>query len=235
MNFGSLFSGIGGLDLGLERAGMRCSWQVESDAYAQRVLEKHWPDVPRFRDIRDIRGEELPPVDLICGGFPCQDLSVAGKGAGIQGKRSGLWREFARLVEEIRPAWVLIENVPALRTRGLRVVLGDLWASGYDAEWDGLPASAFGAPHRRDRLFVVAYSNRQGQLQPRRHIFEGRGWASDSGSTSNAWTVEPDVGRVATRVPSRVDRLRCLGNAVVPQVAEYVGRLIMEAVEDARE
>jgi DNA (cytosine-5)-methyltransferase 1 len=275
VRFGSLFTGIGGLDLGLERAGMQCAWQCEIDPYARRVLEKRWPSVARHGDVRHVHGRWkcpypwrqlwcracLEPVDLICGGFPCQDISVAGKGKGLAGERSGLWREFARIVDEIRPPWVLIENVPALRTRGLRTVLSDLHASGYDAEWDGLPASAFGAPHRRDRLFVVAHAQQQqlrqqpgrgggpsgtgaaqperdgltgplanadgqGQLQPRGRIFEGRGRASDS---SGPWAVEPDVGRVAHGVPARVDRLRCLGNAVVPQVGEYVGRLILAA------
>lgn len=267
MNFGSLFSGIGGLDLGLERAGMTCAWQVENDDYATRVLAKHWPGVTRYGDIRTI-GRDFEcgccgwpePVDLIAGGFPCQDISVAGKGKGLAGERSGLWREFYRIVEEMRPPWVLIENVPALRTRGLRTVLSDLRASGYDAEWDGVSAAHVGAPHRRDRLFVVAYSQQQqlreqsrrrcrsdgsdpvlasisgqegttpntdseGQLQPRGRIFEGRGRPGDC----DWWSTEPDVVRVVHGVPARVDRLRGLGNAVVPQVAEHIGRLIVRA------
>lgn len=197
MRFGSLFTGIGGLDLGLERAGMTCAWQVEIDPYATRVLEKHWPGVKRHTDIRDahtwqaehrFKCEEhcfsclSPHVDLICGGFPCQDISVAGKGKGLAGERSGLWREYRRIVEEIAPKWVLIENVPALRTRGLRTVLSDLHALGYDAEWDGVSASAVGAPHRRDRLFVVAYA--AGLRRERRRVFKespGRSEPSNSG------------------------------------------------------
>jgi DNA (cytosine-5)-methyltransferase 1 len=265
MRFGSLFAGIGGLDLGLERAGMQCVWQSEIDPYARRVLEKHWPNVHRHDDVRTAGAGNLEPVDLICGGFPCQDISVAGKGAGLAGARSGLWREYARIVDEVRPRWVLIENVPALRTRGLRTVLSDLHACGYDAEWDGLSAAHVGAPHRRDRLFVVAHSRSESlRLQqrrgrwangPRTFVFGRDGQPRDvadangaglalggeqsarveqptaerAGAPSHPWTSEPDVGRVAHGVPARVDRLRCLGNAVVPQVAERIGRLIMSA------
>ena len=101
MRFGSLFAGIGGMDLGLERAGMECAWQVEIDPYCQKVLAKHWPDVQRFGDIKDCGAHNLEPVDLICGGFPCQDISLAGKGAGIEGERSGLWSEYHRIICEL--------------------------------------------------------------------------------------------------------------------------------------
>jgi len=133
-------------------------WQVEIDPYCQEVLAKHWPEVKRYGDIKECGAANLDPVDLICGGFPCQDISYAGKGAGIEGKRSGLWKEFYRIICELRPRFVLVENVPALLGRGLDVVLGDLASCGYDAEWESLPAAAFGAPHRRDRIFVVAYA-----------------------------------------------------------------------------
>lgn len=158
LTFGSLFSGIGGLDLGLERAGMVCRWQIEVDDYCQRVLAKHWPDVPKYGDIREVTGEELERVDLLCGGFPCQDISNAGKRAGIDGARSGLWSEYIRLVRVLRPRFVLVENVAALLVRGLDRVLIDLAESGYSAEWDCIPAASVGAPHRRDRLFVVAHT-----------------------------------------------------------------------------
>jgi DNA (cytosine-5)-methyltransferase 1 len=150
------------MDLGLERAGMTCRWQVEIDDYATRVLEKHWPDVKRFRDIRTINTGELEWVDLICGGFPCQDISNAGKRAGIDGERSGLWSEFARIIRDLRPRYVLVENVAALLVRGIDRVLGDLAACGYDAEWDCIPAAAVGAHHIRDRLFILAYSKQNG-------------------------------------------------------------------------
>jgi DNA (cytosine-5)-methyltransferase 1 len=150
LTFGSLFAGIGGMDLGLERAGMVCRWQVEIDDYCRRVLAKHWPDVPKYGDIREVTGGELERVDLICGGFPCQDISNAGKRAGIDGERSGLWSEYIRLVRVLRPRYVLVENVAALLGRGIDRVLGDLAASGYDAEWDCIPAAAVGAPHLRE-------------------------------------------------------------------------------------
>jgi DNA (cytosine-5)-methyltransferase 1 len=158
--FGSLFTGVGGLDLGLEQAGHRCAWQVEFDDYCRAVLARHFPSVPKFGDVRDVGLRNLSHVDMICGGFPCQDISSAGRRAGIQdGTRSGLWSEFHRIICELRPSYVLVENVEALRHRGrgLGRVLGDLAASGFDAEWDCLPAGAFGAPHLRERLFIFAW------------------------------------------------------------------------------
>jgi DNA (cytosine-5)-methyltransferase 1 len=250
LRVGSLFSGIGGIELGLERAGMKVVWQVENDPYAQKVLTKHWPNVRRYSDVRDVH--VAPPreyacdncverVDLICGGFPCQDISVAGKGAGIiRGARSGLWKEFRRIIDEVRPSWVVIENVPALRSRGLGVVLSDLSALGYDAEWDCYPAAAFGAPTRRERMFIVAYPPSAGverRLQGRAPSSGGPwGWCGEEdlralGSEPfrrGRWP-EPLLCGVGTRLPNRVDRLRCLGNAVVPQVSEYIGRLIVAA------
>lgn len=281
LTFGSLFAGIGGLDLGLERAGMRCVFQVEIDPYARRVLEKHWPHVRRHDDVKT-----FPPTtpeewgcDLICGGFPCQDISCAGQRAGIEGQRSGLWAEFARIVRLVRPRYVLVENVAALLTRGMDRVLADLAECGYDAEWDCLPAAAFGAVHIRNRLFLLAYSAGI-RCQQRQHprnlvpeaadqpeyeqgvttdgaergradvhdpmcrryrlqeetIFAGRGGIE----LSSWWQAEPSVGRVADGVPARVDRIRCLGNAVVPQVSEWIGRRILayevlQAVETGRQ
>jgi DNA (cytosine-5)-methyltransferase 1 len=155
LTVGSLFSGIGGFDLAAERVGWEIKWQVEIDPYCTKVLEKHWPHVRRYGDIKRLRYPSR--VDVICGGFPCQDISQAGKRAGIDGTRSGLWREMARIVRAVRPRYVVVENVSALLARGLGRVLGDLAACGYDAEWDCIPAFAVGAPHRRDRVFLVAY------------------------------------------------------------------------------
>ena len=161
LTFGSLFAGIGGLDLGLERAGMKCAFQVEIADYPTKILEKHWSDVPRFRDICAVQGADLPRVDVLAGGFPCQDLSTAGKRAGITGAQSGLWKEYLRLINELRPRYIIAENVAALlhKNAGFSTVLSDLSASGYDAEWQVLPAAAFGAPHLRERVFIVAYAN----------------------------------------------------------------------------
>ena len=350
LSVGSLFAGIpiGGFDLGFERAGFAVKWQVEIDPWARAVLAKHWPNVHRHDDIRTAGAHNLEAVDVLCGGFPCQDISLAGKGAGMaEGTRSGLWSEYARLIRELRPRYVVVENVAALLARGLGRVVGDLAACGYDAEWDCIPAAAVGAPHRRDRLWLVAYPGCEGRepgglrggfaearevfdvgssdgredvadstgVQPREageqhsrsvaarhrgagsvsgtpegkaladsdsrrrvrggeqeptgqqgacgHITDrrstGRAGAaphvSDSEcrrrrggnvelaasasifSTANGglrfaseyWATEPDLCRVAHGVPARVDRLRGLGNAIVPQIAEWIAHRIKEA------
>lgn len=274
LTVGSLFSGIGGLDLGLERAGMEIKWQCEKDEYCQKVLKKHWPEAVLYDDITTINGRDLAPVDVLAGGFPCQDVSTAGKRAGIaEGTRSGLWFEFARLIGEIEPRWVIIENVPGLLSvdsgRGMGTVLYDLAVRGYDAEWDCISAASVGALHRRDRIFIVAHANGSGHLhgqagklpaeagehalgepiascedvadadaaglegqRPEYRLFP-EGGPCPRIASGGWWAAEPDVGRVAHGVPSRVDRLRALGNAVVPQVAERIGRAIMSAEVDA--
>ena len=274
MNFGSLFAGIGGFDLGLERAGMSCQWQVEIEDYPTKILEKHWPEVHRERDIKECSGENLEPVNLICGGFPCQDISVAGTGAGLAGERSGLWYEMHRIISDIKPRWVLVENVAALLYRGLDVVLRDLSTIGYDCEWHVIPASAVGAPHRRERVWIIANSHcindamrrnntpdaeamagrdsnaRGGKRDSPEGCTEGTG--EGSCDVPNAigirtqiqvegkqpakqmlkrfswWETEPNVDRVAHGIPNRLDRLRGLGNAVVPQIVELIGKRIME-------
>lgn len=153
----SLFAGIGLLDLGLEQAGLgETLAQVEIDPFASRVLARHWPFAERHRDVRDVGKKNLPRADLLCGGFPCTDVSLAGKRAGLAGERSGLWFEYARIIEELRPKAVVIENVVGLRTSGLRRVLADLAALGFDAEWACLAAADLGAPHLRRRIFIVA-------------------------------------------------------------------------------
>lgn len=178
MKVGSLFSGIGGIELGLERAGMTVLWQVEQDEYATRVLERHWPHAKRHRDVRHVGRHNLEPVDLICGGFPCQPHSLAGKRKASEDERD-LWAEFARIICELKPRWVLAENVPGLLSsesgRFFGRILRDLAESGYDAEWDCLPASAFNAPHQRDRVFLVAYAHgERGRLEPGRRLREDR-------------------------------------------------------------
>jgi DNA (cytosine-5)-methyltransferase 1 len=218
-------------DLGLERAGMECRWQVEIDPFSRRVLAKHWPDVRRHDDVKTF--PPTPPegwsVDLICGGFPCQDISLVGKGAGLDGKQSGLWFEYARVVRTLRPRYVLVENVSALLVRGLDRVLGTLAEMGYDAEWGCIPAAAVGSPQIRDRVFLVAYPDgKEFQArEPSQIALANARRIHPCGSDS--WACEPDVGRVAHGVPARMDRLRGLGNAVVPQVAEWIGRMIVEA------
>lgn len=238
MRVGSLFSGIGGLELGLEAAGMQTAWQVERDPYACRVLAKHWPDVPRYDDVRTFRPATAAPVDLVCGGFPCQPHSVAGKRLASADDRD-LWGEFARIIGEANPRWVVGENVPGLLSseggRYFGRILADLAALGFNAEWFCLSAQACGAPHRRERLFIVAHANSKRQQERNAATRSGdlghntrridQGWRE--GRTW--WRREPDVGRVVNGFSARVDRLRCLGNAVVPQVAYVIGKRIMEA------
>ena len=267
-----LFSGIGGFSLGLERTGgFETVAFCEINPFARRVLAKHWPKVPCYDDVRTVNASGLDAdgvarPDVICGGFPCQDISLAGAGAGLAGERSGLWSEIARLTGELRPRYVLVENVAALLGRGLDAVLGDLAALGYDAEWHCIPASAVGAPHRRDRIWIVAYPNAaerwphsasRGRMARANAIPQGQESAGRFGAGGEAvantsrqlldwswatgaegrtkpsnggwWSAEPDVGRMAHGVPARVDRLRSLGNAVVPQIPEMIGRAILAA------
>lgn len=231
-----LFSGIGGFSLGLEAAGMETIAFCEIDKKARLVLKKHWPNVPIFEDVQKLKREEVGTVDLICGGFPCQDISLAGKGAGIEGKRSGLWWQFHRLINEIKPKWVIAENVSALRSRGLDTVLRSLNEIGYDAEWHCIPASAIGAKHTRDRIWIVAYPN-SSRYSSQRHSIN-QNWKTliqereikslFESSGQGRWSTEPCVGRMVDGVPRRMDRLRQLGNAVVPLIPELIGRAIMK-------
>ena len=164
ITIGSLFSGIGGFELGLERAipNSKTIWQVEQNKYCQSILKKHWPEAIMYNDIREVNHENVHPVNIICGGFPCQGVSAAGKGKGIEGdKRSGLWGEMYRLIDELQPRIAVMENVPALlwKARGMHVVMSNLAQIGYDAEWTVISARQFGAPHLRKRVFIVAYPN----------------------------------------------------------------------------
>jgi DNA (cytosine-5)-methyltransferase 1 len=239
-----LFSGIGGFSLGLERTGgFQTVAFCEKDQKCQKVLGKHWPDVPIYRDIKELTLERLqtdgvPVPQVICGGFPCQDISVAGRGPGIIGERSGLWSEMFRLIRDVRPTWAIVENVSALRSKGLALVLQDFCSVGYCAEWHCIPASAVGAPHQRDRVWIVAHAHKQ-RLEGRlRKILQecsseraARARGPRERRLSDIWDSEPRVGRVANGIPRRVDRLRQLGNAVVPQIPELIGRTILEVEE----
>lgn len=310
MTIGSLFSGIGGFELGLERAGLGpVLWQVEINPFCRDVLAKHWPNAERFSDVQQVSGRHaetcdldgycegcrpgiLRRVDIICGGFPCQDLSVAGHGAGLDGARSGLWREFARIVGEVRPRVVAIENVAALVGRGLDRVVSDLVRLGYEVEATRIRASDVGAPHRRERLFALAYargaglegsdergSKQSGAARRGAHVADpdgvavrveperdlpgqaiGRDAVAVDACGGRGRAAEPRVGRGAHGVSDRLDggaelarwpvrigetphawepprstralirdhdeRLAGLGNAIVPECAEVVGRRI---------
>ena len=162
MKFGSLFSGVGGFDLGLERAGMECAWTVEYDKQARSVLRKQWPNVSHYEDVHDVGSSQLTSVDLICGGFPCQDYSVAGKRSGLVGDRGALWWEMHRIIAECRPTWVVGENVPGLLSSNggadFRTIIASLVQLGYGATWATLDSQYFGVAQRRRRLFIVGHS-----------------------------------------------------------------------------
>lgn len=245
LTVGSCFSGIGGLELGLEwTGGFETKWQIEIDPYATKVLEKHWPNVKRYSDITKVRGDELERVDVICGGFPCQDVSVAGKRAGLEGKRTTLWSELFRLVCEVKPRWFVGENVPGLLSandgRFFGNILRDLASAGYDAEWGVLSAAGVGAPHLRRRVFILAHPNGDGLETDTNEDFL-RHEAVDALSIrhvgamggSGKWLEPRPIGArpmgVDNGIPVDVDRLRCLGNAVVPQVAQKIGEMILKS------
>ena len=280
-----LFSGIGGFALAASWVwgdDLDLQGFCEIDSYCQKVLKKNFPDVPIYSDITELQPEWFDDIDLLTGGFPCQDISAAGKGEGIEGERSGLWFEMLRLISGIRPRYALIENVPMLLHRGLGRVICDLASIGYDAEWQIISAADLGAPHLRKRIWIVAYP---GHLRRRHHVggdveLRGRQQAETAqrsasqpeiagssqesevvadpecqdvgqeinqwsqyirqrcemgevvepiGSRDSYWLTEPNVGRVADGVPHRVDRLRGLGNAIVPQCTA----LIMERIKAA--
>ena len=308
LTVGSLFSGIGGLDLGLERAGMQVIWQSEIDPHACKVLKKHWPEVPNHGDIKQIDWRAVEPVDVICGGYPCQPFSTAGKRKGTDDPRH-LWPWVRTAISELRPRYAILENVRGHLSLGGLQVIGELAEIGYDAEWRVVSAAGVGAPHRRDRIIIVAYptelfsngsnnnarvgmesqtisqsgnssrseivansdnsrsgtsergtyTNGSQEIKERENITQfGLGGCSTglantngrrqqecdtqkrsvsifdqicAGEYASQWEVEPDVGRVADGIPNRVDRLKGLGNAVVPQVAEYIGRLITTSLD----
>lgn len=279
----SLFSGIGGLDLAAEAAGFVTVGQCEWADYPTKVLEKHWPDVPRWRDIRTLTGEDfyartgLRTVDVISGGFPCQPFSVAGKQKG-KGDDRYLWPEMLRVIRELTPRWIVGENVPGILRIAAGDVVADLERDGYDVAVFNFEAAAVGATHRRGRVFFVAntddtrdgapkcradgnnaasnlkwklsQSQSGGHGQAMADTFHGGGPVRRDGEFSAVtittgsgsdhrgrtaeyvsgewWSAEPDVGRVAHGIPNRVDRLKCLGNAVVPAQAYPIFKAIME-------
>ncbi|TAJ99771.1 DNA (cytosine-5-)-methyltransferase [bacterium] len=234
MTFGSLFAGIGGIDLGLERAGLECRWQIETDPFCRSILEKHWPGVPKYGDITTIDAAELEPVDLIAGGYPCQPFSQAGKRAGESDHRH-LWPHFQRILCILRPRFALLENVPGHLSLGFGGVLGDLAGLGYDAEWTCLRASDFGASHLRKRVFVVAYRGSQGRREntrsssgneaadgrARRHICEPDGDYEPCGEGANvAYRTSGGLGELRQSYglsrfggSQGIDRVQHRGNA----------------------
>lgn len=229
---GSAFSGIGGLDLGLERAGFKVRWQIEVDLFCRRVLARHWPAVTRYGDIRDVQGPG--PVDILAGGYPCKQTSTAsalhGCRQGFAGKDSGLWREMLRLVRSVEPAWVLVEN-PSGQHQA--VVQADLAEAGYKPSRFSLAVSDLGGPHLRRRVWVVADRHGKG-LQVSRAAGALRGRPAGAAVAGSPWYEGFPRGlRVADGVPGGVDRaarIKAVGNAVAPRVAEVIGRLMMEVM-----
>lgn len=269
-----LFSGIGGFSLGLERAGFQTAAFCEIDPYCRRVLAKHWPGVPIHEDIRQLDGNRYAgTVDLVCGGYPCQPFSAAGKQRGEKDPRH-LWPQMRRIIREARPAWVVAENVRGHLRLGFDAVASQLEDDGFTLWPFIIPACAVGAPHRRDRLWILAHhpgngrregrqgrlgSGGQGKSEPSLQALANprgeRGGGAGSGQAgrhessdgrevlantkgdgcgfsnpewrSTRWSTEPDVGRVAHGIPNRVDRLRALGNAVVPPIPELIGQVIV--------
>jgi DNA (cytosine-5)-methyltransferase 1 len=236
VTIGGVFSGVGGLELGLEAAGLGpVVWQVEIDPYCRSVLEMHWPDVYReVTDVRDAGRATLPRADLICGGFPCQDISSGNpRGAGLDGDRSGLWWEFERVLDELRPSWVVVENVAGNSSRWVPSVGQRLERLGYQTLPVPLEARFLGAPHRRGRVFLVAHADRISlrQLQQRlsaRPPHRVPAQAQPEHVADGGWPTRSELRRADDGVPGRVvDRqLRALGNAVVPQCAEVIGNVI---------
>jgi len=237
-----LFSGIGGFSIGAEMTSrFETVAFCEIEPFPRAVLAKWWPDVPCFPDVTKLTKDQINgSIDAICAGFPCQDLSYAGKGAGIEGARSGLWSEVVRLIGEFRPAIVMLENVPAILTRGLGTVLRDLAEIGYNAFWDCIRASDLGAKQHRDRWFLVAYPNsergrsRSTWCGDAENAWQPSGYSWDDARRMVSWDVEPNVGRVAARVPNRTHRLAALGNAIVPLWAFLVSKVAIAIYETTK-
>lgn len=234
LTVGSCFSGIGGLELGLEwTGGFETRWQIEFDPYASAVLRKHWPNAKRYGDITAVSGSDLEPVDVICGGYPCQPFSFAGKRKGHNDPRH-LWPHLYRIICDLRPRFAVLENVPGHLSVGFGRVLGDLASSGYDAEWGVFSAAGVGAPHLRQRVFILANDRsqrKQGEFAEALHRVDSFSWSKNVRGVEDL-RGRPDLPPSLFRgtrdgIPSWMDRLRCLGNAVVPHVAQKVGEMIL--------
>ena len=239
-----LFSGGGMFSYGLERAGMETVAFCEIEEYPRKVLAKHWPNIPIYDDVRTLTKERLDSdgigsIDVICGGFPCQDASTArtnndvnGSRKGINGEKTGLWKEFKRIISEFRPGFAVMENVSALLSgesgEWFGDILRDLAEIGYDAVWHCIPASNIGAPHERDRVWIIAYPN---EAQREGGCISERIYQEYANARRNSWWEDkPGVHRVDDGIPSQMDRLALIGNAVVPQIPEIIGQAIMSLI-----
>lgn len=222
MTVGSLFAGIGGFDLGLERAGMTVKWQVEIDQRKRQVLAERWPLVERFEDVTTLEGCDLAAVDVVTAGFPCQDNASCGRRAGLAGAKSGLWFAVPPIIRRVRPKFVLLENPPGVLKRGIPTVLADLASLGFDAEWDVLPAAIVGSPQLRARVWILAYASGL-RKSADDTVFAGR----SKPDRCSWWTTEPALDRVANGFPRWM--VGALGDSAVPQITEWIGRRILEA------
>ena len=235
-----LFSGIGGFSLGLERAGMETIAFCEFDKHAQKVLKKHWPDIPIHDDVRTLDGTQYRgTVDVVCGGFPCQDLSQAGKQAGFDGERSSLYTEMLRIISECLPRYAIFENVTSLLSgeqgRWFAKFLYDLAKIGFDAEWHCISASEFGKAHHRDRVWIIAYPNgtvSQGlEFQKPLCSYSEESRRREYTRAIDAAIPADDYARDRPNidgVSEIMEQLKQYGNAVIPQIPEAIGRAIMQ-------
>ncbi len=228
-----LFSGIGGFSLGLERTGrFKTTAFCEINPYCRKILKQHWPEIPVYEDITTARFEE--PVELVTAGFPCQDISLAGKGAGLSGDRSGLYWNILRTLRMVGRKPLLLENVAGLLARGLCTVLGSMAQIGYDTEWNCIPASAIGAPHRRDRIWIVAYPDsirprwigRQ-KLTEEKIIFERLPALLRCRKRQWSKLPTPRICRSNDGIPNRAHRIKALGNSIVPDIPELLGHALI--------
>ena len=249
MNELALFAGAGGGILGGKLLGWRTVCAVERDEYAASVLvqrqnDGHLEPFPVWSDVRTFDGKPWRGrIDVVSGGFPCQDISSAGNCTGIKGKRSGLWVEMARIISEVRPRFVFVENSPLLTSRGLGTVLGDLAEMGYDAEWGVLGAHHAGAPHKRDRIWIVGENvadavrvRQQGPWEPEHSSNPEEDTERETNHAQHVrrpqfWSVEPPLGRVAYGVARRMDKLKAIGNGQVPVVAATAFEILRERLE----
>jgi len=255
LTVGSLFSGIGGIELGLEWAGFKTVWGVENDPFCNKILERRFPGVQRFLDIRSVGKHNLPPVDLVCGGFPCQDVSIGAvfKERGLH-NRSGLWTEYARVVRELRPRWVLVENVPNLKNHGADRVVSDMEEAGYSCWPTVVGADVLGAPYQRRRVFVLCRDNANGNCDIGEDMAKGwavpaecerkvaeaiEGWrhwehelgAGDAGAGGASEQSRADAYARGVRdilgIPDCMDRLKAVGNACTPVIPALIGSFVM--------
>jgi len=233
---GSLFSGIGGLELGLEREGFGPTlWQIEIDPNRRRILAKHWPKTERYADV--CGAYKLPKVGILCGGFPCQDVSDAsrGRGGGITGSKSGLWKEYARIVCEVSPRFVVVENVSGAAIRKwLPTVRRDLHVLGYRTRAFRIDARDVGAPHARARIFVIGDSDSKGQ-SARSFNAQMAGMQETSRLGGHWRKPKPRTLRMAHGIPGKLDRVKMLGDAVVPECAQLVGRILKIMIMQSEE